>query len=43
MCQPQATHSTLLSRKAQKPLLRRDSVSDATSHEASTVTTIAGH
>src|SRR5689334_23098815 len=42
-CHPQATHSTLLARKTQKPAARRDRRLEATSHEASTVTTIAGH
>lgn len=38
-----ATHSTLLARNTQKPALRRHALRDATSHEAASVTTIAGH
>lgn len=40
---PHTIHSALLDKNTQKPTLRRALTSDATSHEASTVTAIAGH
>ena len=43
VCAPQATHSTLLSKKIQKESLRRLGRVDATSQDATTVKTIAGH
>lgn len=40
---PHTTHITLLSKNTQKPALRLPSTVEATSHDATTVTTIAGH
>jgi hypothetical protein len=37
------THKALLSKKIQKPVLRRDSFLEATSHDAVSVTAMAGH
>ena len=43
LCAPQATHNPLLSKKIQKESLRRPGRVDATSHDATTVNSIAGH
>ena len=43
VCQPHTAHSALLIRKTQNPALRRFSCFEATSHEAASVTTMAGH
>ena len=44
LCGPAHTnHNTLLSRKIQSPQLRRLSLLEATSHDAATVTAVAGH
>lgn len=40
---PQAIHSTLLSKKSQKPRWRRVLEDEATNQAADTVTTMAGH
>ena len=42
-CSPQTIHKALLTRKTQNPVFRRDSFFEATSHDAASVTAIAGH
>ena len=43
VCQPHATHRTLLSRNTQNPRALKTSLFEAISHEASNVTAIAAH
>ena len=40
---PHAIHNTLLPINTQKPTFLRDDSADATNHDASTVTSMAGH